>query len=203
MSTESVMPSNHLIFCCPFLLLPSIFPSIRVFCSESAVCIRRPKDCIFSFSISPSSEYSVLFSFRTDRFDLLAVQGTLKSLLQHHSSKASILQRFALFIVQLSHPEVTSLFLFKSFHDWAEFLEVVSRGCGVHHLSRLLAFWLKSPFLYANICPYWFCKQWLVGSDSITWITGGGNFRFYDTFTYLHVSPLFKIILKTLYVFFC
>ena len=103
-SQSSVMPSNHLILCRPLLLLPSIFPSIRVFSSESVFRIRWPKYWRFSFSISPSNEYSGLISFRMDRLDLLAVQGTLKSLLQHHSSKASILQRSAFFIVQLSHP---------------------------------------------------------------------------------------------------
>ena len=108
MSIESVMPSNHLILCHPLLLLPSIFPSIRVFCSESVLCNRWPKDWSFSFSISPSNEYLGLISFRMDWLDLLAVQGTLKSLLQHHSSKASILQRSALFTVQLSHPYMTT-----------------------------------------------------------------------------------------------
>ena len=103
MSIESVMPSNHLILCCPLLLLPSIFPSIRVFSSESVLCIRWPEYWSFSFSISPSSDYSGLISFRTDWLDLLAVQGTLKSLLQHHSSKASILWCSTFFIVQLSH----------------------------------------------------------------------------------------------------
>ena len=101
MSIESVMPSNHFILCRPLLLLPSICPSIRVFSNESALCIRWPKYWSFSFSISPSNEYSGLISFRIDRFDLLAVQGTLKSLLQHHSSKASILQHSAFYIVQL------------------------------------------------------------------------------------------------------
>ena len=104
MSIESVMPSNHLILCRPLLLLPSIFPSIRVFSIESVLCIRWPKDWSFSFSISPSSEYSELISLRMDWLDLLAVQGTLNSLLQHHSSKASILQCSAFFMVQLSHP---------------------------------------------------------------------------------------------------
>ena len=104
MSIELVMPSNHLIFCRPLLLLPSIFPSIRVFSSESVLHIRCPKYWSFSFSISPSNDYSGLMSFRMDWLDLLAVQGTLKSLLQHHSSKASILQRSAFFMVQLSHP---------------------------------------------------------------------------------------------------
>ena len=99
MSIESVMPSNHLILCCPLLLLPSVFPSIRVFSNESVLCIRSPKYWSFSFSISPSNEYSGLISFRMDWLDLLVVQGTLKSLLQHHSSKASILRHSAFFIV--------------------------------------------------------------------------------------------------------
>ena len=105
---ESVMPFNHLILCCPLLLPPSIFPSIRVFSNESAFLIRWPKDWSFSFNISPSSEYSGLISFRMDWLDLLAVQGTLKSLLQHHTSKASILRHSAFFIVQLSHPHMTT-----------------------------------------------------------------------------------------------
>ena len=108
MSIVSVMPSNHLILCRPLLLLPSVFPGIRVFSNESALCIRWPKYWSFSFSISPSNEYLGLISFRIDWLDLLAVQGTLKSVLQHHSSKASILQRSALFIDQLSHPYVTT-----------------------------------------------------------------------------------------------
>ena len=102
------MPSNHLIFCRPLLLLPSIFPSIRVFSNESVLCIRWPKYWTFSFSISPSNEYSGLISFRMDWLDFLVVQGTLKSLLQHHSSKAPILQLSAFFIVQLSHPFMTT-----------------------------------------------------------------------------------------------
>ena len=107
MSIESVMPSNHLILYCP-LLLPSIFSNIRVFSSESALCIRWPKYWSFSFSISHSSEYSGLISFRMGWLDLPAVQGTLKSLLQHHNSKASILRCSAFFIVQLSHPFLTT-----------------------------------------------------------------------------------------------
>ena len=107
MSTELVMPSNYLILCHPLLLPPSVFPSIRVFSSESVLCIRWPKYWSFSFSISPSNEYSGMISFTMDWLDLLAVQGTLKSLLQHPSSKASILQHSAFFIVQLSHPYVT------------------------------------------------------------------------------------------------
>ena len=108
MSIESVMPSNRLILCYPLLLPLSIFPSIRVFSNESVLCIRWPKYWSFSFNISPSNEYSGLISFRIDWLDLLAVQGTLKSLLQHHSSKASILQHSAFFRVQLSHPYVTT-----------------------------------------------------------------------------------------------
>ena len=104
MSMESVMPSNHLILCHLLLLLPTILPSIRVFSNESVLHIKWPKYWSFSFSISPSNEYSGLISFRMDSLDLLAVQGTLKSLLQHHTSKASILLRSAFFIVQLSHP---------------------------------------------------------------------------------------------------
>ena len=108
MSIELMVPSNHLILCCPHLLLPSIFPSIRVFSNESALHIRWPKYWSFSFNISPSNEYSGLVSFRMDWLDLLAVQGTLKSLLQHHSSKASILLCSAFFIVQVSHPYMTT-----------------------------------------------------------------------------------------------
>ena len=104
MSIESAMPSNHLILCRPLLFLPSIFPSIRVFSNESALCIRWPKFWSFSFNISPTNEHPALISFRMDWLDLHAVQGTLKSLLQHHSSKASILQHSAFFIVQLLHP---------------------------------------------------------------------------------------------------
>ena len=108
MSIELVMPSNHLIFCGPLLLLPSIFPSIRVFSNESALCIRWPKYWSFSFYISPTNEHPGLTSFRMDGLDLLAVRGTLKSLCHHHSSKASILRHSALFIVQLSHPYMTT-----------------------------------------------------------------------------------------------
>ena len=107
MSVESVMPSSHLILCCPLLLLPSIFPSITVFSNESVLHIRWPKYWSFSFNISPSNEQPGLISFRMDWVDLLAVQGTLKSLLQHHSSRASILRCSAFFTVQLSHPYMT------------------------------------------------------------------------------------------------
>ena len=108
MSVESVMPSYHLILCRPLLLLPSIFPSIRVFSNESALHIRWPKYWSFHFNISPSNEHPGLISFRMDWLDLLAVQGALKSLLQHHSSKASIFRHSAFFIVQLSHPYMTT-----------------------------------------------------------------------------------------------
>ena len=108
LSHESVILSNHLILCCPVHLLPSIFPSFRVISNELALHIRWPKYWSFSFSISPSNKYSGLTSFRINWFDLLIVQGTLKSLLQHHSSKASILQHSAFFMVQLSHPHLTT-----------------------------------------------------------------------------------------------
>ena len=108
MSIESVMPSNHLILCRPLLLLPSIFHSMRVFSNESALCIRCPKYWSFSFSISPSNEHPGQISFRMDWLDILAVQGTLKHILQHHSSKALVLQCSAFFIVQLSHPYMTT-----------------------------------------------------------------------------------------------
>ena len=107
-SIRSVMPSSHLILCHPFLFLPSIFPSIRVFSNESALHMRWPKYWSFSYNISPSNEHPGLIFFRMDRLDLLAVQGTLKSLLQHHSSKASILWRSAFFIIQISHPYMTT-----------------------------------------------------------------------------------------------
>ena len=108
MSVESMMPSNHLILCHPLLVLPSIFPSITVFSKESVLRIRWPKYWSLSFSLSPSNEYSGLISFKIDWFDLLAVQGILRSLLQHHSSKASVLQHSAFFMVQLSHPYRTT-----------------------------------------------------------------------------------------------
>ena len=108
MSIESVMPSSHLIHCCPLLLPPSIFPSIRVFSNEWVLCIRWPEYWSFSFSINPFDDYSGLISLRIDWLDLLAVQGTLKRLLHHHSSKPSILRRSAFFIVQLSHPDMTT-----------------------------------------------------------------------------------------------
>ena len=108
MSIVSILPSNHVIVCRPLLLLPSIFPSIRVFSNESVLCIRWPKDWSFSLSVSPSNEYSGLISFRMDWLDLFGVRGTLKSLLQHCNSKASVLWHSAFFIVQLSHPYMTT-----------------------------------------------------------------------------------------------
>ena len=108
MSVESVMPSNHLILCRPLLLLPSVFPCIRIFSNESTLCIRWSKYWSFSFNVSPSNEHPGLISFRTDWLDLFAVQGTLKSLLQHYNSEASILRCSAFFIVQLSHPYMTT-----------------------------------------------------------------------------------------------
>ena len=128
MSIEYMMPSNHLILCRPLLLLSSIFPSIRVFSNEFILHIRWPKYCSFSFSISPSHEHPGLMSFRMDWMDLPAVQGTLKSLLQHHSSKASILRSSAFFTFQLSHPYMTT--------GWSTFLP---------RSKRLLISWLQSP----------------------------------------------------------
>ena len=125
-SIESVMPSNHLILCHPLLLLPSVFPSIRVFSNELALCIWWPKYWSFSFSISPSNEYSGLISFKIDWFDLLAVQGTLKNVLQHHNSKASILWLSAFFMVQLSHAYMTTGKTIKALTRWTFFSKVVS-----------------------------------------------------------------------------
>ena len=153
MSIESVMPSNHLILCRPLLLLPSIFPSIRVFSNESALRIRWPKYWSFSFSISPSNEHPGLISFRMDSLDFLAVQGTLKSLLQHHSSKASIFQRSAFFIVQLSHPYMTTGKTI-ALTRWTFFDKVMSLLFNMlsrwvitflPRSKRLLISWLQSP----------------------------------------------------------
>ena len=147
------MASNHLILCHPLLLLPSIFPSIRVFSNESVLCIRWPKYWSFSFSIHPSNKYSGLISFRMDWFDLLAIQGTLKSLLQHHSSKASIFWCSAFFMVQLSHPYMTTGKI-RALTRWTFVGEVMSLLFNT--LSRfviaflpkgncLLISWLQSP----------------------------------------------------------
>ena len=147
------MPSNHLILCHPLLLLPSIFPSIRVFSNELVLCIRWPKYWSFNFSISPSNAYSGLIFFRMDWLDLLVVQGTLKSLLQHHSSKASMLLCSAFFIVQLSHPYMTTgktIALTRwTFVDQVMFLlfNMVSRFviAFLPRSKRLLISWLQSP----------------------------------------------------------
>ena len=147
------MPSSHLILCRPLLLLPSIFPNIRVFSNESALCIRWPKYWSFSFSISPSNEHPGLISFRMEWLDLLAVQGTLKRLLQHHSSKASILQCSAFFIVQLSHPCMTTgktiAFTRQSFVGKVMSLlfNMLSRPVIVFlpRSKHLLISWLQSP----------------------------------------------------------
>ena len=152
MSIEWVMPSNHLTLHRPLFLLPSIFPSIMVFSNESAVRMRRPKHWSFSFSISPSNEYSGLISFWIDWFDLLAVQGTLKSLLQHHSSKASILQSSAFFTVQLSHLYMTTgktiALARRTFVDkvMSLLLNMLSRLVITFPRSKhLLISWLQSP----------------------------------------------------------
>ena len=153
MSIESVMPSNHLILCRPLLLLPSIFPSIRVFSNQSALRIRWPKDWSFSFNINPSNEHPGLISFRMDWLDLLAVQGTLRSLLQHHSSKASILQCSAFFIVQLLHPymitgKTTALTRRTFFGKVMSLLFNILSRLVITFLPRskhLLISWLKSP----------------------------------------------------------
>src|SRR5574337_506294 len=154
MSIKSMMLSNHLILCHPLLLLPSIFPSIRVFSDESALRIRWPKYWSFSFNISPSNEHPGLISFRMDWFDLLAVQGTLKSLLKHHSSKASILQHSAFFTVQLSHPYMTTgktiASTRRTFVDKviSLLLNMLSRLVIIFlpRSKRLLISWLQSPF---------------------------------------------------------
>ena len=153
MFIESVMPSNHLILCCPLLLLPSIFPSTRFFSNESALHIRWPKYWSFSFNISPSNEHPGLITFRMDWLDLLAVQGTLKNLLQHHSSKASTLQRSAFFMIQLSHPYMTTgktiAFNRQTFVDKVMFLlfNMLFRLVitFLPRSKRLLIAWLQSP----------------------------------------------------------
>ena len=151
MSIESVMPSCHLIFCHPLLLLSSIFPSIRVFSNESVLHIRWPKYWSFGFSIRPSNEYSGLISFRMDWLDLLAVQVTLKSLLQHHSSKASILQCSAFFIVQLSHPYMTTTIALTRWTFVGKVMSLLFNMLSrlvitfIPRNKRLLISWLQSP----------------------------------------------------------
>ena len=157
MSIESVMPSNHLILCWPLLLSPSIFPSIRIFSNESPLHIRWPKDWSFSFNINPSNEYSGLVSFRMDWLDLLAVQRTLKSLLQHHSSETSIFRRSAFFMVQLSHPYMTTGKTI-ALTRWTFFGKVMSLLFNV--LSRLVITFLpRSKSLLFHGCSHhlqWF-----------------------------------------------
>ena len=156
MSIQLVMPSSHLILCRPLLLLPSIFPSIRVFSNESALCIKWPKYWSFSFNISPFNEHPELISFRMDWLDLPAVQGTLKSLLQHHSSEASILQRSAFSIAQLSHPYMTTgktiALTRRTFVDKVTSLlfNTLSRLVitSLSRSKRLLILWLQSPSGY-------------------------------------------------------
>ena len=168
MSIESVMSPNHLILCHPLLLLPSIFPSIRVFSDESVLCIRWPKYWSFSFSISPSNEYSGLISFRMDCLDLLAVQGTLKSLLQDHSSKASILWRSAFFIVQLKIPWTegarwATVYRVTMSQTRLKRLSIAKKDEGLtqtyvsHFISKYFPFWfsqpavvISNPFAYNN-----------------------------------------------------
>ena len=178
------MPSNHLILCCPLLLLPSIFPSIRVFSNESALHIRWPKYWSFSFSISPSSEYSGLISFRIDWLDLLAVQGALKSLLQHHCSKASILWHSAFFMVQLSHPYMTTgktvaltlwtfvdkvmYFLFKGQNSWNQ--------RGIFSLTNKLSWQHLVTHNKGRICCcswmcwYYWCNFYYKIMQSMLWV---------------------------------
>ena len=182
MSIELLMPSNHLILCHPLLLSPSIFTSIRVFSDESVLCIRWPKCWSFSFSSSPTNEYSGLISFRMDWLDLLAVQGTLKSLVQHHSSKASILQHSAFFIVQLSHPYMTPgktiTLTTQAFVDKVMSLlfNVLSRLV-ITFLPKsmlLLISWLQSPFavileppkIKFVMFPHLFAMKWW---DQMPW----------------------------------
>ena len=179
MSIESVMPSNHLIFC-HRLLLPSIFPSIRVFSNESALCIRWPKDWSFTFNISPSNEHPGLISFRMDWLDLLVVQGTLKSLLQHHSSKASILQRSAFFTVQLSHPYMTTAKTIALIR-WTFVGKVMSLLLNMlsrlvitflPRSKRLLISWLQSPStvileIWQNVV-HW-RREWQTTSVFLPW----------------------------------
>ena len=179
---ESVMPSNHLIHCCPLLLLPSVFPSIRVFSSESVLCIRWPKCWCFSFSISPSKEHMRLISYWSDWFDLRAVQGALKSLLQHHSSKASILQCSAFFMVHFSHLYMTSAKTI-ALTMWAFFGKVMSLLFNMlfrfviaffPRSKRLLISWLESSFVVIlgaqenKFCHYFHCFSiYLPWSDGI------------------------------------
>ena len=211
MSIESVMPSNHLILCHPLILLPSIFPTIRVFSNESALHIRWPKYWSFSFNISPSNEYSGLISFRTDWFNLHAVQRTLKSLLQHHSSKASILRHSAFFILQLLHPYMTTgktivlnrwTFVGKVM---ALLLSMLSRLVitFLPRSKRLLISWLQSPSAVVSeprkiksdtvstVSPS-ICHE-VIGRDAMIFIFGMLNFKpTFSLSTFTFIKRLFS-----------
>ena len=173
MSIKLVMPSNHLILCHPLLLLSSIFPSIRVFSNESVLHIRWPVYWSFSFSISLSDEYSGLISFRIDWLDLLAVQGTLKSLIHHHSSKGSILQRSAFFMVQLSHPYTTTrktvaLIIWTFVSKVVSLLFNMLSRLVIAFLPRrkcLLLSWLQSPT--SRVCHCFHCFHEVMGPDAM------------------------------------
>ena len=178
---ESVMPSNHPILCCPLLLPPSIFPNIRVFSNESVLRIRWPKYWSFSFNISPSNEHSGLISFRIEWFDLLAVQGTLKSLLQHHSAEASILQCSAFFIVQLSHPYMTTgkaialthqTFVSKIISLFFNMLSMLFIAFLLRS-KHLLISWLQSPSAHQKKVVLFIIGDWnaKIGSQKIPRIT--------------------------------
>ena len=184
MSIESMMPSNHHILCRPLLLLPSIFPSIRVFSNESALRIRWPKYWSFSFNISPFNEHPQLISFRMDWLDLLAVQGTLKSLLQHHSSKASILRLSAVFIVQLSHPYTTT----------GKTIGLTRRTFKVMSLSKHF----PKPPPPKTITSGIKISNWEVGGTKIRTITSPPNLiKFYSTFSQRKKNIVFLLYSST------
>ena len=161
MSIESVMPSSHLALCHPLLLLPSVFPSIRDFSNESALHIRWPKYWSFSFNVSPSNEHPGLISFRMDWLDLLAVQGTLKSLLQHHSSKASILQHSDFFIVQLSHPYMTT-------GKTTALTRLTFVGKVRSLLFNMLSRLVKDKITADGDCSHEIKRHWLLGRKAMT-----------------------------------
>ena len=201
------MPSNHLTLCCPLLLLPWIFPSIRVFSSESALHIRWPKDWSFTFNISPSNEHPGLISFRMDWSDRLAVQGTLKSLLQHHSSKASILRCSAFFTIQLSHPYMTTGKTI-ALTRWTFLAKVMSLLFNMlsrlvitflPRSKRLLISWLQSPWLQwfwsppkiksATVSPF-ICHE-VMGPDAIILVFWMLSFKLaFFTLFHLHQETL-------------
>ena len=219
MSIESVMPSNHLILCGPLFLLPSVFPSIRVFSNESILCIRWPNYWSFSFSISPSNEYSGLISFRIDWLDLLAVQGNLKSLLQHHSSKASILRCSTFFIVQLSHPYMTTGKTI-ALTRWTFVGRVMSLLFNVlsslviaffPRSKHLLISWLQSPSavileprkiksVIVSTVPPFICHE-VIGQDAVILVFG--MFSFKPTFSlssFTFIKRLFSSSLSAIRV---